>query len=97
MDPEDNKPDLKITLDRSQIETTGREAMKKFLARLQLYKSTGDFEKGKVLQIGEGKEWWCRYVWYSRVVFCVPMISLQLRAEWLFLGEKVLRYLKEWH
>ena len=55
VDPEDNKPDLKITLDRSQIETTGRKAMKKFLARLQLYKSTGDFEKGEwVINRGGG-------------------------------------------
>jgi len=52
VDETDKKPDLIIKLDRSKIETIGREAMSKFLMKLQLYKSTGDFEEGHKMYAG---------------------------------------------
>ncbi|KAK6728133.1 hypothetical protein RB195_005654 [Necator americanus] len=44
---EDGKPDLKFKLDRTKIDSVGRPAVNAFLARLQAYKSTGDFEGGR--------------------------------------------------
>jgi len=44
---EDGKPDLLITLNKDLIKTVGKDAISNFLMRLQLYKSTADFESGK--------------------------------------------------
>jgi len=52
IDETDNKPDVKIKIDRSKIDTIGREAIGKFLSRLQLYKSTADFENGAKMYAG---------------------------------------------
>ncbi|EFP03207.1 hypothetical protein CRE_28514 [Caenorhabditis remanei] len=46
---EDGKPDLHFKLDRNLIDSVGRPAVNAFLAKLQAYKSTGDFEGGKKL------------------------------------------------
>ncbi|CAJ43905.2 Dipeptidyl peptidase 3 [Caenorhabditis elegans] len=46
---EDGKPDLHFKLDRNLIDSVGRPAVNTFLAKLQAYKSTGDFEGGKRL------------------------------------------------
>lgn len=46
---EDGKPDLHFKLDRNLIDSVGRPAVTAFLAKLQAYKSTGDFEGGKKL------------------------------------------------
>lgn len=43
---EDDKPDIKVTLDRSKIATVGKEAIRRFLLALQVYKSLGDYENG---------------------------------------------------
>ena len=47
VDKDDNGPDLLISLDRNKINTIGRNAIAKFLIRLQLYKSTCDLEGGQ--------------------------------------------------
>lgn len=41
--------DLHFKLDRNLIDSVGRPAVNTFLAKLQAYKSTGDFEGGKRL------------------------------------------------
>lgn len=44
---EDGQPDLIISIDRSKINSVGRDAIAKFLMRLQLYKATADLENGQ--------------------------------------------------
>ena len=46
---EDGEPDLLLTLDRTKIESIGVPAMGKFLEKLQVYRSIGDYESGKKL------------------------------------------------
>ncbi|XP_055335270.1 dipeptidyl peptidase 3-like [Paramacrobiotus metropolitanus] len=45
VDGSDGKPDLLVTLKRDLIKTKGKDAIEKFLSRLQLYKSTAHFEE----------------------------------------------------
>lgn len=45
----DDKPDLVISLDRSKIDAVGEPAIRNFLRKLQVYKSTGDVDAGKAL------------------------------------------------
>jgi dipeptidyl-peptidase-3 len=45
----DDLTDLTIALDRSKILTTGRKAVKTYLQKLHIYKSTADFEAGAKL------------------------------------------------
>ncbi|XP_046841556.1 dipeptidyl peptidase 3-like isoform X2 [Xenia sp. Carnegie-2017] len=49
---EDGKETLKIQLDEAKIPTVGKDAIGKFLQRLQIYKSTADYEKGKKMYCG---------------------------------------------
>ncbi|XP_077361575.1 dipeptidyl peptidase 3 [Festucalex cinctus] len=48
----DGKADARITLDRSKIGTVGKDAIHKFLCKLQVFKSTADVEKGRALYDG---------------------------------------------
>ncbi|XP_061754696.1 dipeptidyl peptidase 3 isoform X1 [Nerophis ophidion] len=48
----DGKPDALITIDRSKIHTVGKDAIHKFLRKLQVFKSTADVDKGKALYDG---------------------------------------------
>ncbi|XP_061659587.1 dipeptidyl peptidase 3 [Syngnathoides biaculeatus] len=48
----DGKPDARIRLDRSKIHTVGKEAIHRFLCKLQVFKSTADVEKGRALYEG---------------------------------------------
>ncbi|XP_072517707.1 dipeptidyl peptidase 3 [Salminus brasiliensis] len=48
----DGRPDALITLDRSKILTVGKNAIQKFLCRLQVHKSTADVEGGRALYQG---------------------------------------------
>ncbi|XP_062867238.1 dipeptidyl peptidase 3 [Trichomycterus rosablanca] len=45
----DGRPDALITLDRNKIHTVGKNAIQKFLCRLQVHKSTADVEGGRAL------------------------------------------------
>lgn len=48
----DGQPDVLITLDRSKIHAVGKNAIQKFLCRLQVHKSTADVEGGRALYQG---------------------------------------------
>lgn len=48
----DGKPDAQITLDRSKIHTVGKDAIHKFLCKLQVLKATADVEGGRALYDG---------------------------------------------
>ncbi|XP_067877507.1 dipeptidyl peptidase 3 [Heterodontus francisci] len=64
----DGKPDAIITLDRNKISSVGMTAIKKFLRKLQVYKSTADVESGRAL-----------YSSYSEVTDSEPERFLTLR------------------
>ncbi|XP_063845156.1 dipeptidyl peptidase 3-like isoform X2 [Scylla paramamosain] len=46
---EDGLPDLLLSLDRTKIESVGRQAMGDFLTKLQVYRSMGDSKAGRAM------------------------------------------------
>uniref|UniRef100_A0A4W6F0T4 Dipeptidyl peptidase 3 n=1 Tax=Lates calcarifer TaxID=8187 RepID=A0A4W6F0T4_LATCA len=48
----DGMPDARITLDRSKIHTVGKNAIHRFLCKLQVFKSTADVDGGRALYDG---------------------------------------------
>ncbi|KAI4814413.1 hypothetical protein KUCAC02_003609 [Chaenocephalus aceratus] len=48
----DGQPDAQITLDRSKIHTVGKDAIHRFLCKLQVLKATADVEGGRALYDG---------------------------------------------
>jgi len=59
----DGNPDLLMTLDRTKISSVGMPAMGKFLEKLQVYKSIGDYESGKKMfdSYSQFDETWIRW------------------------------------
>ena len=59
----DGNPDLLMTLDRTKISSVGMPAMGKFLQKLQVYKSIGDYESGKNMfdSYSQFDETWIRW------------------------------------
>ncbi|KAM3868612.1 dipeptidyl peptidase 3 [Diretmus argenteus] len=49
---QDGRPDARITLDRSKIHTVGKNAIHRFLCKLQVCKATADVEGGRALYDG---------------------------------------------
>ncbi|XP_037543246.1 dipeptidyl peptidase 3 [Nematolebias whitei] len=49
---QDGKPNAQITLDRSKIHTVGKNAIHRFLCKLQVLKSTADVDGGRALYEG---------------------------------------------
>ena len=56
-------PDLLLKMDRTKLETVGRPAMGKFLQKLQIYRSIGDFESAKEMFDGYSQfdETWVKW------------------------------------
>jgi len=46
---EDEKPDLRLKLDRSKIQTVGKKALGELLLKLQVYKATADVQSAQRL------------------------------------------------
>eukprot|EP00795_Rhopilema_esculentum_P003075 gene3075-1361_t len=46
---DDGKPDLMVTMDRTKIETVGKQVIGDFLRQLQNYKATANYSEGKAL------------------------------------------------
>ena len=48
---DDGQPDLHLSMDRSKLMSVGKPAIEKFLIKLQVYKSTGNFEAASQVRV----------------------------------------------
>ena len=91
---EDGKPDLLLTLDRTKIETVGVPAMGKFLEKLQVYRSIGDYESGKKLfdSYSQFDDTWLK--WREIVIAKQKPKTMMIQANTLIEGIETLKIMK---
>jgi len=86
---EDGKPDLLLTMDRSKLVSVGKPAIGEFLKKLQIYKSTGDFETASKMfdKFSKVNEQWLQ--WREIVVSRKQPRKMKVQANTIIKDEKL--------